>query len=127
MIDATNYDPDRDGHVAALVDGRATSSELLAAHLPDARVVKAFNTMSCETLMGEGMPGAPRHQRLALLVAGDDAQAKALVGALIDELGFAAVDTGSLADSAVQQPGSELCDVALLAPEAELKLAKLRT
>jgi 8-hydroxy-5-deazaflavin:NADPH oxidoreductase len=36
VIDA-NYDPQRDGHFEELDSGRATSSELLQAHLPGAR------------------------------------------------------------------------------------------
>ncbi|MEA2219645.1 MAG: 8-hydroxy-5-deazaflavin:NADPH oxidoreductase [Solirubrobacteraceae bacterium] len=126
VVDANNYYPGRDGKVAALDDGSTTSSELLAAHLPDAAVVKAFNTMYFETLAGEGMPGAPRHQRLALFVAGDDPDAKQRVGALIEELGFAAVDAGSLADSARQQPGAPLYNRPLLAGEAERVLAALQ-
>jgi len=41
VIDTTNYLPDRDGHIADL-DQRTTTSELLQAHLPASRVVKAF-------------------------------------------------------------------------------------
>src|SRR5215218_3473028 len=46
VIDTNNYYPQRDGHVAALDDGSATSSELLQAHLPESRVVKAFNNIN---------------------------------------------------------------------------------
>lgn len=40
VIDANNYYPDRDGHIAELDDEPTTTSELLQAHLPDAQVVK---------------------------------------------------------------------------------------
>jgi predicted dinucleotide-binding enzyme len=126
VIDANNYYPGRDGDIAALDDDTSTSSELLAAQLPGARVVKAFNTMFFETLAGEGMPGAPRHQRLALFVAGDDADAKRLVSELVEELGFAAIDTGGLADSRVQQPGGAVYNRALNGAEAEVVLAAAR-
>ena len=45
VIDANNYYPDRDGQFADIDDGKTTSSELLAEHLKNARIVKAFNTI----------------------------------------------------------------------------------
>jgi predicted dinucleotide-binding enzyme len=126
VIDANNYYPGRDGDIAALDDDSSTSSELLAAWLPGAHVVKAFNTMFFETLAGEGMPEAPRQQRLALFVAGDGADAKRLVSELVEELGFAAIDTGALADSRVQQPGGAVYNRTLNGAEAEVVLAAAR-
>lgn len=43
VIDTNNYYPQRDGHIAELDDESTTVSELLQAHLPESRVVKAFN------------------------------------------------------------------------------------
>ena len=126
VIDATNYYPGRDGDIAALDDDSRTSSELLAAHLPGARVVKAFNTMFFETLAGEGMPDSPRRQRLALFVAADDRAARQLVSGLIEEVGFAAIDTGALADSRIQQPGGAVYNRPLNGAEAEVVLAAAR-
>jgi predicted dinucleotide-binding enzyme len=126
VIDANNYYPGRDGDIAALDDDSKTSSELLAAQLPGAHVVKAFNTMFFETLAGEGMPDAPRQQRLALFVAADDAAAKQLVSGLVEELGFAAIDTGTLADSRIQQPGGAVYNRPLNGAEAEVVLAAAR-
>jgi predicted dinucleotide-binding enzyme len=56
VIDAINYLPDRDGHVAELDDDSTTSSELLQAHLPGAHVVKAFNAMFFGHLATMGRP-----------------------------------------------------------------------
>src|SRR5215210_2060701 len=53
VVDAMNYYPGRDGEMD--LDGLG-SSELLARHLPDARLVKAFNTMYYETLATGGDP-----------------------------------------------------------------------
>ena len=50
VVDTNNYYPERDGQIPELDEGRTTSSELLAAHLSDARVVKAFNTIHFEHL-----------------------------------------------------------------------------
>ncbi len=97
VIDTNNYYPGRDGRIAALDDDSTTSSELLAARLPGARVVKAFNAIYARWLAERGLPaGDPG--RLAIPIAGDDADSKRLVAALIDEIGFDAVDAGRLAE-----------------------------
>ena len=104
VIDATNYYPGRDGEMDL---GGLTSSEAIAQHLPGARIVKAFNTMYYETLHTRGSQSY--EDRLVLLVAGDDVEAKAVVSRLIDEIGFEPVDTGSLRDGVgSQQPGSPI-------------------
>jgi predicted dinucleotide-binding enzyme len=72
------------------------------------RLVKAFNTMYYETLRTEGRPSAPEEERLALFVVGADGEAKAVVSRLIEEVGFAPVDTGSLSDGRKQEPGSPI-------------------
>ena len=48
VIDTNNYYPERDGHIAELDDESTTTSELLQAHLPESRVVKAFNNIYFE-------------------------------------------------------------------------------
>lgn len=85
--------------------GDRTSSEITRTLVPGARLVKAFNTIFYRRLAGEGKPsGAPG--RLAIPVAGDDAAAKTVVMELIDQVGFDAVDAGSLHDGGRQQPGT---------------------
>jgi 8-hydroxy-5-deazaflavin:NADPH oxidoreductase len=123
VVDANNYYAERDGSIAELDDDSTTSTELLAAQLPDSRVVKAFNTMNHRALGSEGRPDAPRDERLAIFLAGDDEGAKETVAAMIDELGFAPVDTGGLADGGRrQQPGAPVYGATLTAPEAEAAL-----
>jgi hypothetical protein len=103
VIDTNNYYPQRDGHFAELDAQTTTSSELLQVHLPTSRVVKAFNNIRFDDLAVDGLPaGAPG--RRALPVAGDDADAKARVVALLDELGYDAVDAGPLAEGWRFQP-----------------------
>ncbi|HEY2635977.1 MAG TPA: NAD(P)-binding domain-containing protein [Solirubrobacteraceae bacterium] len=122
--DANNYYPGRDGQIAALDAEETTSSELLADRLPGARVVKAFNTMYWGTLGSAGRPDAPRDERLALYAAGDDPEAKRLVLDLYDELGFAPVDAGGLADGGRRlQPGSPVYGTDLEGAEAREALA----
>jgi predicted dinucleotide-binding enzyme len=86
-------------------------------------VVKAFNTIYAKHLLENGRP--PRDgERIALPVAGDDPNAKAVVSRLIDELGFDAVDTGGLDDSWRQQPGTPVYAADLPAEKARQALAQ---
>jgi predicted dinucleotide-binding enzyme len=97
VIDTNNYYPQRDGHIPELDDDSTTSSELLQTHLPGARVVKAFNAIVWTKLRDDGRPaGDP--DRLGIPISGDDEQAKRTVAELIDEIGFNAVDAGTLAE-----------------------------
>jgi predicted dinucleotide-binding enzyme len=103
VIDANNYYPQRDGHIASLDAKRVTSSRWVADLLPGARVVKVFNTIYAQHLMEGGRP-AGQPGRVALPVATDDPDAKRIVLGLVDELGFDAVDAGGLDDSWRQEP-----------------------
>ena len=97
VIDTNNYYPQRDGDIPELDDDSTTSSELLQTHLPGARVVKAFNAIVWTKLRDDGRPaGDP--DRLGIPISGDDEQAKRTVAQLIDEIGFDAVDAGTLAE-----------------------------
>lgn len=97
--------------------GESTSSEEVAKQLPGARVVKAFNTMGWKNLETGGRPTSA--DRLALFVAGDDSQAKEVVSKLIEGIGFAPIDTGSLRQGGRrQQPGSPIYGRPMSAGEA---------
>ncbi|MFB9179541.1 NADPH-dependent F420 reductase [Dactylosporangium sucinum] len=102
VVDTDNYYPPRDGRVAAIEEG-TTSSRWTARHLPGAVVVKAFNNIRAEHLLGHGRP-AGSAGRIALPVAGDDPAAKRTVMSLVDDLGFDPVDAGGLDDSWRQEP-----------------------
>lgn len=103
VIDSNNYYPGRDGKFAELDNGATTSSELLAAHLPGARIVKGFNTIWFEHLKTQGNAGLDLSDRRVIFIAGDDVEAKEIVTKLIEEIGFAAVDTGSLHEGGKKQ------------------------
>nr|WP_311972168.1 NAD(P)-binding domain-containing protein [Pseudomonas baltica] len=98
VLDANNYYPERDGHIAALDRFETTTSRLLAEHLCGARVVKVFNAILAQDLLQDGRPRGAADRR-ALPIAADDAQAAQQVIKLLDELGFDAVDAGNLDDS----------------------------
>ena len=95
VIDTNNYYPQRDGHIPELDNESTTTSELLQAHLPKSRVVKAFNHIYAAQLTTDGRPSGSKDRR-ALVVAGDDPQARATVTDLLDKFGFDTVDAGPL-------------------------------
>jgi predicted dinucleotide-binding enzyme len=97
VVDANNYYPDRDGPIPALDSGEATTSELTAAHLKGAKIVKAFNAIMANDLEKDGLPAGSAGRR-ALPMAGDDNAAKAVVAKLMDEFGFDVVDAGPLSE-----------------------------
>lgn len=123
VISAANYYPDRDGDID--LGGRA-QTELVAEHLSDATVVKAFNTMYYETLRDEARPDAPLEERLTLFLAGDDEAAKETVADLIEAIGFAPLDVGSLAESTVMEPGSPIYNEPLRLANAKAELNALQ-
>ncbi|QJI30120.1 NAD(P)-binding domain-containing protein [Pseudomonas sp. ADAK18] len=98
VMDANNYYPNRDGRIPELDRFETTTSRLLAEHLPGANVVKVFNAILAPDLTKDArVQGSP--DRRALPVAADDHAAKAQVIALLDEIGFDAVDAGGLDES----------------------------
>ena len=114
VIDATNPYTD-DGQIIDL-EGK-TSSDRVASLLPGARIVKAFNSLYWETLATGGQVNPD--DRLVILVASDDVRAKSVVSQLIEDVGFAPVDIGSLREGGRrQQPGTELYNHTITIREA---------
>jgi len=104
VIDTGNYYPQqRDGRIPEIEAG-STESRWVANRL-GRPVVKAFNNIYASHLLELGRP-AETPGRIALPVAGDDKRAKEIVMGLVDELGFDAIDAGSLDESWRQQPGT---------------------
>ena len=95
VVDTMNYYPQRDGRIPELDTDSTTTSELLQAHLPTSKVVKAFNHIYAAQLTTDGTPAGTKDRR-ALVIAGDDPGAKATVTRLLDEFGFDVVDAGPL-------------------------------
>jgi predicted dinucleotide-binding enzyme len=126
IIDTSNYYPLlRDGQVPELEQGDLTESEWVQQHL-GRPVVKVFNNIAFTSLESSGKPaGTPN--RVSLPVSGDDAAAKQRVMQLVEELGFDAVDNGSLHESWRQQPGSPVYGTDLPASELRQQLASMGT
>jgi predicted dinucleotide-binding enzyme len=104
--------------------GGVTSSEEVQRRLPGARLVKAFNTIYYQHLATLGNTRLPLDQRYTIFVAGDDAEAKQAASKLIEEMGFAALDTGGLRQGGrKQEPGSSIYNRPMLLTEARKALA----
>lgn len=126
VIDTSNYYPLlRDGHMPELETGDLTESGWVQQQL-GRPVIKVFNNIYAEHIKTKGLPkGADG--RIALPVAGDDAVAKQKVMALVEELGFDAVDDGILHDSWRQQPGTPCYGADLSADKLRELFNKLGT
>jgi 8-hydroxy-5-deazaflavin:NADPH oxidoreductase len=104
VIDTSNYYPrQRDGLIEQIEAGMAESAWV--ERQLGRPVIKVFNTIIAENLLNKGKTVGDAG-RVALAVAGDDAQAKATVMQLVEEIGFDPVDAGTIEQSWRQQPGS---------------------
>ena len=98
LIDCTNP---LKADLRGLEMGHTTSAaEQLAAVVPDAKVVKAFNTV------GFGIMANPRFggSKAMMMIASDDAGAKQKTMTLAADLGFEPIDAGPLAQSRLLEP-----------------------
>ena len=110
VIDATN-----DFNGTDLNGTRST--EFVASLIPDARVVKAANTLRADVLAAD--PQEAGGQRV-MFVSGDDADARSQVATLFADAGFSSIDLGGLATGGVlQQVGGPLAGANLIRLPAE--------
>ena len=91
VVDCSNHQVAVDLRFPAITFSIA---EDLAQQLPEARIVKAFNTLPQEVF--ELCPDAVRPYQVAVFVAADDASARTTVLDLATEMGFRAIDCGIL-------------------------------
>lgn len=93
IIDPTNrVARTADGWANHDVPGKGSNAELVQAAAPDARVVKAFNTLNWRQMVDPETSGGA----ITIAIAGDDAQAKAIVAELVTGMGLEAIDFGPL-------------------------------
>ncbi len=97
VMDACNYYAQRDGAIPELDTQQTTTSEMVAAHLSGAKIVKAFNAILEKDVEKDAVPAGSGPRR-ALPIAGDDAEAKQVVSAILEKLGYDVVDAGPLAE-----------------------------
>jgi 8-hydroxy-5-deazaflavin:NADPH oxidoreductase len=118
LLDACNAVPARDGPIADEVErnGIGITSE---KYLPGTRLVRAFNTLSYAIFAREANRPDPK---LAVPIAGDDAEALQMAAMLVRDAGFDPVVVGKLADARVFQRGNPGYGQAVAAAELKRKL-----
>lgn len=120
ILDTSNPNARRDGDMA--LDAQKKGAGVTTAELlHSTRVVRAFNCIGAASLASDGFR---KPERLAIPIGGDDAQALAIAGALIREIGFDPVVIGSLARTRIFDLGQPLATGQLTAAEMRSKLAQ---
>jgi len=98
LVDATNRPLDED------TKGK-TSSEVIASYVPDARVIKALNTLVVKWIQDF----STKKPQSVLFLSGDEADAKQKLARALEETGFIPLDLGGLIDGGrLQQFGGPL-------------------
>ncbi|GJD94837.1 NADPH-dependent F420 reductase [Methylobacterium iners] len=122
VIDAGNATQARDGEVYAEVQAGGIAA-VSAKYLSGARVVRAFNAANYKVFARNAhREGA----RMAIPIAGDDAQALAVAGRLVSDAGFDPVVVGPLARADSFAMGSPGFGLDLTAPELSARLGVTR-
>jgi len=96
VVDATN--PLREDWSPLPLTDADSAAHHIAALLPGARMVKAFNTVFADVMTADGLQRRGG-QRLTAFIASDDSEAAATVAALATSLGFAPLPVGGLAQA----------------------------
>jgi 8-hydroxy-5-deazaflavin:NADPH oxidoreductase len=119
VLDACNAVPARDGAIADEVerDGIGVTSQ---KYLPGTRLVRAFNTMNYKIFADQANRADPK---LAIPIAGNDAQAVQVAAGLVRDAGFDPVVVGKLAEAPRFQRGSPGYGQQVTAAELRQKLS----
>ena len=111
-IDGMNPFHGKAGDFTPAAVGNLSTSQLVAALAPGARVVKALNNMIVSNLEADPVVNGAR--RVAFISADDDG-AKKRVEIFLKELGYSVIDLGNLRDGGlIQQAGGPLAGRDLL-------------
>lgn len=123
VVDAMNYWPEADGLRDDLED--VVTTRVVANYLHGARVVKALNHVGYRDLSARAERRSGE-RRVAIAVAGDDADAVRIVRDVIDTLGFDTVVVGTLDESAVIQPDGDVFGAVLSADALRRRITEGR-
>ncbi|CAM3275926.1 NAD(P)-binding domain-containing protein [Paenibacillus lupini] len=121
VVDTSNYYPQLSGKIEEVENGMV-ESVWVSNHL-GRPIIKAFNNFLAYTLEHHGTPEGTRG-RIAIAIAGDDLSHKQIIMDVANDLGFDAVDSGSLSDSWRQQPGTPAYCTELTKEELTIALTK---
>lgn len=103
IADTSNYYPFRDNQIKEIENGMVES--VWVSNQLGRPITKAFNNLLAYTLENKGTPDGTEG-RIAMAIAGDNPSQKQVMIDVVNELGFDAVDGGSLSDSWREQPGT---------------------
>lgn len=103
IADTSNYYPFRDNEIEEIENGMVES--VWVSKQLGRPIIKAFSNQLAYTLENKGTPEGTTG-RIAMAIAGDNSAQKQLIIDVVNELGFDAVDGGSLSDSWREQPGT---------------------
>jgi 8-hydroxy-5-deazaflavin:NADPH oxidoreductase len=119
VLDTCNAVPGRDGAIADEVEknGIGVTTQ---KYFPGARIVRAFNTMSYMYFEQQANRPDPK---LAVPIAGDDADAVRIAAGLVRDAGFEPVVVGKLADARLFQRGGPGYGQRVTAAELKQKLS----
>jgi 8-hydroxy-5-deazaflavin:NADPH oxidoreductase len=121
VLDAGNAVLARDGEIGK--QARAAGVALTSAKLfPGARIVRAFNILGFRKVASLAHRPEPR---LAIPIAGDDAQALKVASGLVRDAGFEPVEVGSLQRSKLFEQGGPLYGAEVSAQEMRERLKTL--
>jgi predicted dinucleotide-binding enzyme len=104
VVDGMNYWPPIDGTLPEIEADPRSTSEIVAARMPGARVAKSLNHLGYHDMDTDARPAGDPARR-AVAVATDDAKAADLIAGYIDAIGFDPVELDSLAAGRMLQPG----------------------
>ncbi|AFC28596.1 NADP oxidoreductase coenzyme F420-dependent [Paenibacillus mucilaginosus 3016] len=121
IVDTSNYYPQLSGKIEEIENGMV-ESVWVSKHV-GRPIIKAFNNFLAYTLEHHGAPEGT-HGRIAIAIAGDDLSHKQIIMGVANDLGFDAVDSGSLSDSWRQQPGTPAYCTELTKEELTIALTK---
>lgn len=121
VVDTSNYYPQLSGKIEEVENGMVESI-WVSIHLGKP-IIKAFNNFLAYTLEHHGTPEGT-NGRIAIAVAGDDLSHKKIIMGVANDLGFDAVDSGSLDDSWRQQPGTPAYCTELTKEELTIALTR---
>jgi predicted dinucleotide-binding enzyme len=99
VVDITN--PLTEDYMGLTIGHTTSAAEEIARALPEARVVKAFNTVFAKVLDAGSRLGG---ETVPVFVAGDDPRAKSDVAALARSMGFEVIDAGALKNARYLEP-----------------------
>jgi predicted dinucleotide-binding enzyme len=108
VIDTTNpiaHDPPEDGVLRYFTSPNDSLMERLQSAFPDARFVKAFNSVGSALMVNPVFPGGAKP---TMFYCGNDASAKAIVARIIEQFGWDGADMGTAKAARAIEPLCQL-------------------